>query len=249
MNAHPPRESAVITAMIGAAVVSAQFFGGKTAHTVLYLTHLNADTLPQMVVGTSILSIIAAAVGSKIVMRMPPGRFVVLSFILSGVLLLLEWMLAAQAPKLVAVLLYLHVAGLGPMLGSGFWLIATERFDPRTAKHRFGQIASAGTLGGLAGSLLASGIAEITTMWTILPILAALNFYCAWQIQRLAGPTLSLTPKVLEDVSPELLPVAARSGLRVLAEAPYLRNLAALVLLGAFAAGLLDYAYKAWDEG
>ena len=49
-----------------------------------------------------------------------------------------------------AVLVYLQISGLGPMLGSGFWLIASERFDPRTAKQRFGQIAGVGTLGGLA---------------------------------------------------------------------------------------------------
>ena len=39
------------------------------------------------------------------------------------------------------------------MLGSGFWLIASERFDPHTAKKVFGQIAGAGTLGGMLGGL------------------------------------------------------------------------------------------------
>ena len=40
------------------------------------------------------------------------------------------------------------------MLGSGLWLILSERFDPHSAKRYFGQIAGAGTLGGLAGGLL-----------------------------------------------------------------------------------------------
>jgi len=48
---------------------------------------------------------------------------------------------------------------IGPMLGSGFWLVASERFDPRSAKKRFGQIAGVGTLGGLMGGLLAERVA------------------------------------------------------------------------------------------
>ena len=56
----------------------------------------------------------------------------------------------AGGPDAAAIIVYLHISGVGPLLGSGFWLIASERFDPRTAKQRFGQIAGAGTLGGLA---------------------------------------------------------------------------------------------------
>jgi hypothetical protein len=40
------------------------------------------------------------------------------------------------APRLAAQALYLQVSGLGPMLGSGFWLIVTEHFDPHTARAR-----------------------------------------------------------------------------------------------------------------
>ncbi len=50
------------------------------------------------------------------------------------------------------------MSGVGPLLGSGFWLIATERFDPHTAKKRFGQIAGAGTVGGLIGGLVAERV-------------------------------------------------------------------------------------------
>jgi hypothetical protein len=231
--------------MVGSAVVSAQFLGGKAAQNALYLSYLDVTTLPGMIVATSILSIVVVALGSRIVTRVAPGLFVTLSFVLSALLLVGEWLLSAQAPKIAAILLYLHVAGLGPMLGSGFWLITTEYFDPRTAKHRFGQIASAGTLGGLAGGLLATGVDRAASMWTMLPILAVLNLFCAWQVRRLAERVKAVSTRVIEEVTPELLPVAPRSGMRVLAEAPYLRNLAVLVLLGTFAAALLDYAFRA----
>ena len=74
------------------------------------------------------------------------------------------------------MLVYLQISGLGPMLGSGFWLIASERFDPRTAKRRFGQIAGAGTLGGLLGGLLAERVAAVLGVAAMLPVLGLFHF-------------------------------------------------------------------------
>ena len=67
-------------------------------------------------------------------------------------------------PKTIACLVYLQVSGVGPILGSGFWLIASERFNPRSAKQSFGGITAAGTLGGLAGGLLAERVAAVLGM-------------------------------------------------------------------------------------
>ena len=53
----------------------------------------------------------------------------------------------------MAVAVYLHVAGFGALLLSGFWSLVSELFDPQTAKASFGRIAAAGTLGGLVGGL------------------------------------------------------------------------------------------------
>src|SRR5690606_18703081 len=79
----------------------------------------------------------------------------------------------------------------------------------------------------------------------MLPVLAAANLACAWLVRRLASSEApgGLPPRV--DMPPDLAAQPARSGLRVLREASYLRNLAVLVLLGTFAAALVDYAFKA----
>ncbi len=45
-------------------------------------------------------------------------------------------------------------------------------------------------------------------------------------------------------MAPDLAPVPVRSGLPVLRQTPYIRNLAALVGLGTIGAGLLDYLFK-----
>ena len=90
-------------------------------------------------------------------------------------LFLVEWLVRFQAPAATATLLYLHISAMGPLLASGFWLIASERFDPRTAKRRFGQITGAGTLGGLLGALVSERVAAMLGAPAMLLVLAAFS--------------------------------------------------------------------------
>ena len=78
------------------------------------------------------------------------------------------------------------------LISSGFWLIVTERFDPRTARRTFGRIGAAGTLSGLIGALIADRVAAMFGVTAMLPVLAALNLVCAWQSWALARATDSL---------------------------------------------------------
>jgi hypothetical protein len=234
----------LMTAMVCSAAVAGQFVGGKAVRDALYLARLNVTTLPAMVVATSAVSILLVATTATIVAKRRPSQFVPALFGASAILLLVEWALNIAAPRTAVVLVYLHVSGFGPMLGSGFWLIASERFDPRTAKQRFGQIQGAGTFGGLLGALLTERVAAVFGIAGMLPVLAALNILCAWKVRQLAGTSDGGGLDRLE-VAPDLAPVAPMSGLRVLARAPYLRNLAALVLLSTAGSTLVDYVFKA----
>ena len=124
------------------------------------------------------------------------------------------------------------------MLGSGFWLIATERFDPHTARLNFWTDCRRGHDRRSRRRAVTERIGATLGIAAMLPLLAGLNLLCAWQVRRLAGPqVLSIHDKAME-IAPDLAATSPRSGLRVLAEAPYLRNLAALVLLGTVAAML-----------
>ncbi len=176
----------MLAAIVCAGFVTAQFVAGKAVRDALFLAHVGIPSLPAMVIATSIFSIALIAATSKGVSRLTPPRFVSWAFAISAVLLVLEWGLTYTAPRLAAILVYLHVSGLGPILGSGFWLVTTERFDPRTAKRKFGQIAGGGTFGGLLGGLLAERVAVLAGVGAMLPLLAILNLICAWQVRRLA---------------------------------------------------------------
>ena len=237
-------DSAVPIAMIGSGAVSAQFIAGKATRDALYLAHLDVTTLPLMVIVTALFSILLVVASSRILRRVAPGTFVPAAFIASAALLLGAWSLLAWSPALAVQAVYLHISGLGPMLGSGFWLIATERFDPHTARREFGRIAGLGTLSGLGGALVAERVAATMGIHAMLPLLAAVNLVCAWQIRRLAGPVRRTDYDQAMEVAPDLAATSPRSGLRVLAGAPYLRNLAALVMLGTIGATLADYVFK-----
>ena len=235
----------MMTAMVCAGAVTAQFVGGKATRDALFLASLDYTSLPTMVIATSVFSIVLVGLNSKAARLISPSTLVPISFAVSGAGFLLEWLLTYRAPAPAAVIVYLHISGIGPLLGSGFWLISSERFDPRTAKRRFGQIAAAGTLGGLLSALLAERVAALLGVAAMLPFLAALHFVSAWQVRRLAVESLPATGRSAADETfrnPTAAP--SRSGLRVIAEAPYLRYLAVLVLLGTTGAALLDYIFK-----
>lgn len=232
-----PRKPPVAYATAAAAVIGASYVAGKAARDALFLTYFEPTSLPPMIIGTAVFSIFLVAAGTRSLGRVSPGTYVPLAFAASAMLLLLEWALTFVVPRLAAPVVYLHVSGLGPLLGSGFWLIASERFDPRTAKHRFGQIGGAGTMGGLAGGIAAARLAGTVDVVALLPLLAAFNAVSAWQARALAH-----IPG--ETASTGHLSRPVRSVRRALAEAPYLRNLAVLMLLGSIAAALVDYVFK-----
>jgi hypothetical protein len=230
----------VMTSMLCAAAVTAQFIGGKATRDALLLTSLHVSALPIILIATSASSILLVAAYARAARRIGPATLVPASFGVSGVLFVCEWFFRAEAPEAAAVVIYLHVSGAGPLLASGFWLIATERFDPSAAKKHFGEIAGAGTLGGIAGALLSERVAAALGVPSMLLFLAAFQFLAAWLVWRLAvehGATA---------LPARIQPAARRGrpGLRVIAKSPHLQQLATVVVLGTTSAALLDYLFQ-----
>jgi hypothetical protein len=230
-------------AMICAGVVAAQFAAGKATRDALFFTSLTVTALPAVVTATALFSIGLVFFQGRAVRWITPARLVPWSFVVSGVLFIAEWLLRAQAPAVTAVALYLHISGAGPLLASGFWLIATERFNPRTAKKGFGRITAAGTVGALAGALLAERVAAVQGGPSMVLVLAAFQFVAAWLVKLVGASAAEAGRAAIDDGAAGLPHV--RGGLRLIAETASLRNLAALVLLGTTSAAILDYVFKA----
>jgi AAA family ATP:ADP antiporter len=146
-------------------------------------------------------------------------------------LLLAQWGLAARHPRAAAVVLYLHMAFFGATLVSGFWSLVNERWDPHSARRAIARIGAGASLGGVVGGALAAALSSLLPSVAMLPLMAVLNAAALVALRGLGAPTR----KDEEEGEPSL------SGLSVIRGVPYLRDLAALVALGALAQALLDY--------
>jgi hypothetical protein len=228
----------LLVAMLSAAAITAEFVGGKATRDALFLTFLGPAHLPAMLIATGLFSIGLVALYARTAGRLRSATVVPLSFVLSGLLFVLEWLLRDVAPTATSIAVYLHVSGAGPLPASGFWLIASQRFDPRTARARFGQIAGAGTIGGLLGALLSERVAARLGAPPMLLFLGALQFLAAWLVWLLARG-------MRETMQGEQTEPRLASGARVVAGTRHLRHLTALVLLGTTSAALAEYLFKA----
>jgi len=186
---------------------------------------------------------VAALLATRAIVRLGPARFVPAAFLVSALLTLAEWGLVTLQPGVGAIVVYLHVAAITPVLLSGFWSIVNEDFDLRAAKQSLGSIAAVGTLGGLAGGILAERLTAWSGVASTLPALALLQVACAWNTKRLPPAD---APRARVDVR---TPLTAREAGRRLLRKPYLRNVALLILGSSMSATLLDYVFKAQAFG
>src|SRR4051812_42322671 len=108
-----------IYAMSAAAAVTAQFVAGKATRDALFLTSVDFTALPAMLIAASAVSLLLAFASSRASRRISPAVFTPFLFAVSGVMFIAEWVVRSQAPSAIAVLVYLHISSVGPLLGSG----------------------------------------------------------------------------------------------------------------------------------
>lgn len=230
--------AAIRTATAVSGIMIAFQVASRATRDALFLSHFDVTSLPRMVAAAAAVSLAAAFATSRLLGRLGPARLVPLLFAGSAALQLLEWVLLGTAPRVATVLVYLHINALGALLVSTFWSLVNERFDPRTARRAVGPIGAAGTAGGVAGGLLAERAASMLSVSAMLPLLALLHVACAVLVLRVrAAPARAGAEPELEAPEP--------AALRSLAASPYLRMLAAVVLLATLSQGLIDYVFKA----
>ena len=244
MPSRPNSDAAASAAMLTAAVMIAHQVGGKATRDALFLSTFNVTSLPYMFIGSSLFSFAMVFLFSRLLTRLGPARLVPMVFGASGLFLFGEWTLVFANPQLGSIVVYLHIAGLGSVLISGFWSVVNERFDPRAAKRQIGRIAGGAAFGGLLGGFLAERVADSFSVTAMLPILGFLHLFCAWRVRGVDLPTSShVSPTGKAGGSGGLKPDL--SAWQILRKTPYLRNLAVLVLVAAISNISLDYVFKA----
>ena len=227
-----PESSAARQAILVSLLMMAWQLAAKTTRDSLFLGVFPASALPPAVGAAAVCSIIVALFSAKLVHRFGPYRLIPSVYLLGAALHIGEWMLLTTFPRPVAAFIYMHIMSLGPVMLSGFWALASERFDPREARRRFGQIAAAGTVGSMVGGLMAERVAALTSSADLLILLAVLQTVGSLALFRFA-PTHSTEKKHEVPSFTELI-----SG------APYLMGLAALVMLISMSAAGLDFLFR-----
>ena len=221
--------------MLVAGLMLAHQVASKAVRDAAFLGAWPAEALPAMVIATAVAVVITVPIYARLLSRFGPRVVVPAGFLLSAVAHAIEWRLSSRNPW-VAVAIYLHVAGLGAMLLSGFWSLVSELFDPKSAKASYGRIAAAGTIGGLLGGLSAARAATQSGDAALL-LLAGLHALCAAGILWLGRA--AITPAaVAADRSTRFFDLGA------LRAAPHVRMLALIVLLSTAGAAIIDYLLK-----
>lgn len=222
-------------AMAIAAMLMAYQIAGKAARDAVFLSQFPATSLPAMTAAAAITSIIAGFVNTRILSSVHPVRFLPIALALSGILQIAEFLATPARPAVLAVIVYIHIMAFGPILLSSFWSVVAELFDPRAARRSIGRIAGAGTVGGVAGGLLAERTAAIFSTPAVLVTLGCCHLCAAFLLAFFARSAAA---------KPERDPEPAMPFGEALRSAPYLPMLGAIVLAGTTAAALLDFAFK-----
>src|SRR4029450_5133809 len=98
------------------------------------------ESLPIAISAASAVSIVGVLAFTRALQRYSPARVLPAALTVAPVLLFGQWWLAAHAPRVAALALYLHLAFFGATLVSGLWSLVNERFDPHAAKQGGGRI-------------------------------------------------------------------------------------------------------------
>ena len=237
-NAREAFTSPVLPATIAAAAMVAQQVIGKATRDALFLSHFPVARLPIVLIVGSLMSAMVVWLTTRCIARFGPARVAPIAFAVYGVVVLVEWALASRLEPQVALVFYVQSIAVGGTLVSAFWSVVSEAFDPHAAKQVVGRIGAGAALGGIIGGTIAWGASKVTTVPTMLGVMAALSGVCTWGVAALARGTRSAALPATKAAAPP-------SGLGVLRQTPYLRLLALTVLLGAVTQALLDYVLGA----
>jgi len=222
-------------AMATAATMIAHQVAGKALRDAAFLTAWPAAALPLMTLVTAGATVALVPTFSRVLERFSPVRVVAGGFALSAAGHAAEWAFF-DAGRWVAIIIYLHLAAVGAILISGFWSLIAERYDPAGARAVYGRITTAGTATGMASSVVVHRIATTAGSESVLALLTILHLLCTCGVV-IMGRTPPLLPRAQE-------PRDGEPRLGETLRSPYIRTIAAFVMLTAASSTVLDFLLK-----
>lgn len=240
-EAGAPRRVAFAAAATATVVLASQLCG-KAARDAIFLGQFEVTNLPMLLAISSALAIGSTLFFARKLTQGVPTRVVQIANVVSAIMLVTEWALLGQFPKVVATVVYVHQMLLGPILVSGFWSIVSECFDPRTARKVLGIVGGGATIGAVLGAAIAERVAALLGAEALLPTVALLQIIAMWRVGVLGKSSTQMKEGAVTD--PPILDVVHK-----IAKVSLLRRLALIVVIVTVAAAMLDFVFKAVVSG
>ena len=221
----------------------------KIVRDSLFLSRFPITQLPYVYLLAAMLAGVVIVIYSRYTAKLPLARVLLgsLAFSISSVILF--WLLLAFSNAgWVLYAYYMWSAIVGLILVAQFWTLANEMFTPRDGKRLFGIITAGGTLGGMAGGILANWAVSFLfganqLLWFILVL-----FGGAYGVAYLALTKREdlLADHPAQERSSRDIEVQDLSGVvGTVFGSRYLQMIGAVIFVSVVVSTLIDYQFKA----
>ena len=219
-------------------------YATKAVRQSVFIDSLGAQQLPFVYLLVALCSYPLLVLHGWMVDRWAQGRLIAATCLAVGFSLVLFWWLFQSRALWVSVAFYLWISVVGILLVSQFWAYSSHLLDARQAKRLFGFIGAGGILGSVAGGQLARWTSSRFDTYTAL-LAAAVLLVCLAALMRWRAPRGSSAGAGHRTGARRAgsLP-DARAGFGVVFGSPYLRLIAAIMLLSGMVSQVVDLQFS-----
>lgn len=214
-------------------LASAVFILGRTVRDTLFLSRYSLAALPWMFVLYGVVSAIVAVAYGRFADRLPRHVGTAGTVALGGATYLLTWGLVRLGIAWIYPVFYVWSEVVANLLIVQFWTLANDLHDARAAKRLFPIIGSARVLGVVVVGTSTGAIVRRLGTPQLLFVLVAMMIVLAGIARALRREPRVSAPTTTRGPAPKVF------------GSPYVRALAALVLLTFMSLTVGDYQFKA----
>ncbi len=219
-------------------LASSVFVMGRTVRDTLFLSRYSLDALPWMFVLYGVASALTVVIYARVADRLRGDKMIVAWSALGIATYLGSWVCVRANLPWIYPAFYVWAEVFANLLLSQFWTLANELHDARTAKRLFGTIGAGRVMGVIVVGFATSAIVAAIGTAQLLFVLSLLLVVIAWLALLLGREPRSAKPAAKGRSRP------AKKAPAVLRD-PYVRSLAAMLLLTFSALTVGDYQFKA----
>src|SRR5688500_15261391 len=219
----------------------------KASRDALFLDRYRAIDLPYVDIAIAVLVGAAASAyiwfGHRVNLRsLQVGSLV---FFAANALVFWTWSVASQESGVLFVAIYLWVGVFSVLAPSQVWTLANHVMTTREAKRSFGFIGSGAILGWIVGGLVTrAGVSRFGTE-NMLGLVAAVLLLCAAIVEWIWSERPSYIGNEMPASGHERQTFPLWSSFRLVRASPYLRAIAALVIISAVTTTVAGWQFKA----